>query len=200
VLPGAAAVFDKTRIRTREIAGIACIVLSAACIGLSRLAVTMTPAMLTDVPLLLRTAFLVGSAILFAVLLGLLGSKSSPPRTGYLLTLSAGLWLGTTAPGVGFMSVALQRLPQGISGSVALVGGLALLVAIVDSVLGVGTTQQAFRSGPAHVLVPMQYLPIQIIPLLSFFLVFRPFTPPAISIVLVIAGIAGIAIGAGLLR
>jgi len=35
---------------------------------------------------------------------------------------------------------------------------------------------------------------------LSFFLVFRPFAAPLTSIVLAIAGIAGIAVGSGLLR
>ena len=100
VLPAAAAIVEKTRIRAREAVGIACVVFSAVCIGMSRLAVTMTPAMLTEVPLLLRAALLVGSAAVLAVLLGLLGSRTRGLTAGYLLTLSAGLWLGTTGPGV----------------------------------------------------------------------------------------------------
>jgi hypothetical protein len=199
ILPLLAAVKDKTRIRSRELAGLACVVGSAVCIGLSRLTVTMSPAMLADVSLLLRTAALVGAAVVLALLLGAAGARTKRRAAGYLLTLAAGLWLGTTGPAVGFLAAALQRLPQGIDRMLLLAGGTALLVAVAGSVLGIAVTQRAFQHGSAHVLVPIQYLPVQMIPLLSFFLVFRPFTPAPASIGLALLGIVGIAAGAGML-
>jgi hypothetical protein len=199
VLPLLAAIFEKTRIAARAIGGIVCVVLSAVAIGLSRLSVDMKPAMLSDSHLLQRAAVLIGAGALAAVVLGLLGSRMKGSRAGYLLTLAAGCWLGTTAPAVGFITAGLQQLRTGLSASNAVVSGAALTVAIASSLFGIARTQQAFRHGPAYVLVPIQYLPIQAIPMLSFFVVFRPFAPALWSILLAVAGIGGIVAGSGLL-
>lgn len=199
VLPLAAAAVEKTTISRREMVGIAVVILSAIAIGFSRLAAEMTPALLSDMPRIVRGVMFILPVVLLAIILKRIAAQARGLRAGHLLTITAGLWLGVTAPSVGFLTAALRKLPQGIDASVLVVGGLALLLAIISSLLGIGTTQQAFRYGPAHQLIPIQYLPIQIVPVLSFLLVFRPFTPPLTSVLLAATGIAGIAIGAGLL-
>jgi len=66
-------------------------------------------------------------------------------------------------------------------------------------VLAVGLIQGAFVSGKASTVVPVQQVPIQIFPPLVFFLVYAPFRPSALSLVLVGSGVALVLAGAWLL-
>jgi uncharacterized membrane protein len=122
--------------------------------------------------------------------------KTNVSQRGILRTLNAGLllsqsnlWLGILMAflakwGTGKFSP-LDLLPVGISSGIVFAG----------SMLGIAETQRAFQFGEASKLIPIQYVPVQILPIAAYFMVFclsslNPFAAPLalVGIVLVLSG------------
>lgn len=106
-----------------------------------------------------------------------------------LLFVESNLWLGVlmgflTRWGTGRFSY-WDLLPVGAASGITFAG----------SMLGIAETQRAFRAGDAVRLVPVQHIPQQILPLVSYFTVFR-LTPPSRA-ALPLAGTAAVLIVAG---
>ena len=186
-------------IRRIDYLGMALVVVAVALFGLSRLAVDLGA---TDLfggeP---RRRFLVMNALVWAMSLALvIASRPMEPLRGWLLILAAGLsyalgnlWLGVGAAFVG-------RMVAGELGS-AMFAGLAVSLAAIlaGNVLSLVWTQQAFRFGRAAALIPLQQAPMQILPALSYFVVFLGRPPDPASPWLAGAGVLLILAGAALL-
>jgi hypothetical protein len=175
-------------VRGSDWAGVALIIVAVALLGLSRLSVDLRVIDVFGGPLLVRLA--VSTAALAVLAFGLqTASRGVPGARGPLLILGSGilfalgnLWLGVLMAGFArlFLGEVTTRNLAGVAAAAALVAATNLLSVV--------WTQNAFREGRATMLVPLQQVPMQVIPAASYFVVFLQAPADASSVLL--AGLA----------
>jgi drug/metabolite transporter (DMT)-like permease len=178
-----------------DIAGILLVIAAVTVFGLSQLSVDMQSIDLWEPAFLLRLGLFTGVVAALSFICHFI-QKTNVSQRGILRTLNAGLllsqsnlWLGILMAflakwGTGKFSP-LDLLPVGISSGIVFAG----------SMLGIAETQRAFQFGEASKLIPIQYVPVQILPIAAYFMVFclsslNPFAAPLalVGIVLVLSG------------
>jgi len=187
------------RIGMADAAGISLVIAAVISFGLSRMSVDMQ---LVD---LYEPAFLVrlGAFTLFVAALSLLchmTQKENARLRGILRTLNAGLLLSQSNLWLGLLMALIARWSAGrFSFPNLLFTALASGIVFAGSMLGIAETQRAFKFGQASRLIPIQYVPSQILPIAAYFAVFalRPATAQALPLAL--AGIVFVLFGAILL-
>jgi drug/metabolite transporter (DMT)-like permease len=65
---------------------------------------------------------------------------------------------------------------------------ISCIIMIAVNLLGIRQTQEAFKFGDAHNVIPMQQIPVQIMPVLYYFSVFSLKPPSRLSVVSILAG------------
>jgi len=199
VLALGAAKYAKERFRATEIAGIVLVMAAVTLFGLGRMSVDLRAAGMYETAFLARLGW-------FSVVLGVLcvgcylAQKRRPQWAGVLRTLDAGLLLSICNLWLGVMTVilvdwaqaqfALRLLPFVMLGSA--VTGMTGMLAIAE-------TQRAFAVGEASKLIPIQYVPSQIVPVLAYYLVFRLRPQNALTLPLTLCAVACVLLGAFLL-
>ena len=180
-------------------AGIGLVILAVGLLGFSGLAVDMTAINLFATDFLMRlTAFTAFFAAL-SLACHLLQSRIEALR-GVLRMVDAGLLLAQANLWVGVLLGFVALWSAGhFAPSHVLPLALATAVCAACSVLGTVETQRAFQVGDAAQLVPIQSVPQQILPLLSYFVVFRLVPPSSATVPLAAAAAALILAGSGLL-
>jgi drug/metabolite transporter (DMT)-like permease len=203
VLALAASRWGGERLGRRELVGIALVMAAVVAIGASGLRVDVFAESPAAPALLARTAAL-AAAMAALALLGAaaapLARRSGSPSSGpALLALASGSWLALSNLGIGVAQASAAWL--GREGGAPLAALLAASVATVAlaNLMAMALTQKAFVSGDASMVIPLQQVPAQVFPVLVFFLVYRPFRPSALSLVLVASGVALVLLGAWLL-
>jgi len=76
---------------------------------------------------------------------------------------------------------------------------ISAVILVLDNIFALGTLQSAFISGQANLIIPIQQVPIQIIPGFVFLLLFFLPVPSALSLVLFFAGVGMIVMSSFLL-
>ncbi|MDP3682852.1 MAG: hypothetical protein Q8S01_02875, partial [Ignavibacteria bacterium] len=80
-----------------------------------------------------------------------------------------------------------------------LLAGIASAIVFAGSMLGIAETQRAFQFGDASKLVPIQYVPVQILPIAAYFCVFGLTPSTQYTLPMAIGGIVLVLCGAALL-
>jgi drug/metabolite transporter (DMT)-like permease len=189
------------RLGAADVTGIALVMAGIALIGSSRLAVDVASADLHAPALLGRlAAFTAATTALGAAGLAVGATPGARGARGPLRSLASGLFF--TASNL-WLAEFLNAAGPWLSGTPLREGlGLAvasLCVMLASSVLGIVSTQYAYRVGDASRLVPIQMVPAQVAPLAAFVLVFRGAAPSAVAVPLAAGGAALVLAGAGLL-
>lgn len=178
-----------------DIAGILLVIAAVTVFGLSQLSVDMQSIDLWEPAFLLRLG-------LFTVVVAALSlichfiQKTNVRLRGILRTLDAGLLLSQSNLWLGILMAFLAKWGVGKFSSLDLLPVvIASGIVFAGSMLGIAETQRAFQFGEASKLVPIQYVPVQILPIAAYFIVFRlgsstPFAVPMAlgGIVLVLSG------------
>jgi drug/metabolite transporter (DMT)-like permease len=190
----------RERLDIREAVGVGLVILAVASFGLTHLAIDVLAVPITDGGLLLRsgayTAALAVAGAGCGVAAGRARKRARGDMEAVLHAVRAGvfysmgnLWLGFCAAGLaGFAGGVVDR-------STVVVFLLAVLLTAVGNLVGVVALQQALARGRASIAVPLQNGVSQVLPVLVFFLVYRPYVPGAGSLGLL--GAAGILLVAG---
>jgi hypothetical protein len=76
---------------------------------------------------------------------------------------------------------------------------ISAAILVLDNIFALGTLQSAFLSGQANLIIPIQQVPIQIIPGFVFLLIFFLPVPSALSLVLFFGGVSLIVMSSFLL-
>ena len=187
------------RIQIVDVAGISLVIAAVIVFGLSRLSVDMQSIDLYEPAFLVR----LGAFTMFVAALSLLChmmQKANARLRGILRTLNAGLLLSQSNLWLGVLMALLARWGAGrFSIPDLLFVVLASGIVFAGSMLGITETQRAFQYGEASRLIPIQYVPSQILPVTAYFVVFalRPATSQALPLAL--AGIVLVLSGAILL-
>ncbi len=199
VLAVGAVVLAHETLGPKDVAGILLVMGAVTLFGLSRLSVDMKAVDLYDAAFLVRLVAFTAVVAAFSAACYLLQRQSIRWR-GVLRTLDAGLllvqsnlWLGVF---VGFLTRGGngQLSPRDVPSA-----GVAVAIALAANFLAIAETQRAFQVGDAARLVPIQFLPQQILSLSSYFAVFALTPPVPAALPLAGAGVVVILVGSGLL-
>jgi len=188
----------------REISGIAIVMIAVLLIAASALTVDVGERHFLERDLVIRMGIVAGACGGISLILALIGFKfekdQDRAKTAALLALANGFLVGLSNLLLGPLAAAIARLVEGhlSAGEISFLLGAAVAVAILN-VLILGISQRALRAGDASIVIPVQQGPIQLIPILSFFLVYKPFEPPVIHIISASSGAALVLIGATIL-
>jgi hypothetical protein len=186
-------------LRKTDLAAVAIIVVAVALFGLSRLSIDLGGMDLLRASLVLRFAAMTAAVTVLALLLFVIARVRKAGR-GSLLIFAAGLLFSLGNLWLGVVMAALARIVSGAAHMPLVVAGaVALAVVIATNLVSVVWTQEAFRHGRAASLVPLQQVPIQIVPALSYFLVFLLSPPLPSSPYLAIGGVLLILVGSTIL-
>jgi hypothetical protein len=215
VLTLGAVIIQKERLTVREGAGIAMVGCAVVCFGLCRLSIDVYAYSLLDAGLLLRSAAFTAALVAIAVGCGAgaaaslrgaprkaSGGSSGPgaARASLFHAAAAGVWYCAGNLALGFILAGFARFAAGaFIPAEILVFLAASALCAAGNLLGVARTQHAFAHGRAVVAVPLQNGVSQVLPVLVFFLVYRPYVPAPASFAFMAAAAACLAAGALLL-
>jgi hypothetical protein len=179
--------------------GILLVMSAASLFGFSGLGINMKTVDLYDVAFLSR---LVG----FSAFVGILSlicyilQRGSGQLRGIYRTLNAGLLFVQSNLWLSIMMGFLYRWQGGafITRDLLPMAG-ATLIAALGSILGVTETQRAFQVGDASRLVPIQIMPQQILPLITYIAVFQLTPPTKEAFVFAGIGVVFVLVGSALL-
>jgi hypothetical protein len=202
VLAIGAVIVQKERVRAKEIAGIAFVVLAVTMFGLTRLSIDVGAASMKDPGLLVRAGGFAVVLIAIAVGCAAVARRRSAGAVAQasvrlesaasLHAVRAGTWYNLGNLGIGFITAGLARFAVGVFDPVEIAVFLVAVAATVaGNVYGIAATQHALAHGRATIAIPLQNAVTQVLPVAVFFLVYRPYVPTAGSIVfLVTAGVS----------
>jgi drug/metabolite transporter (DMT)-like permease len=180
-------------------AGIALVMVAVALFGLSGLGVDMAAIDPYDLAFVARLVVFTTAVAALSVACFLLQARSVRLR-GVARTLDAGLLLAQSNLWLGVLMAFWGRWQQGLFGGWDFLGlAVTSAVVVAGTALGTAETQRAFQVGDASKLMPIQSVPQQILPLLSYFAVFALTPPSDAALPLVGAGAALILAGTALL-
>jgi hypothetical protein len=180
-------------------AGILLVMVAVALFGLSGLAVDVQAIDVYDPAFVLR---LVAFSAVVAALSGacVLFQARNYPLRGVARTVDAGLLFAQSNLWLGVLMAFWARWQKGLFAGWDFLGlAIASTVIVAGTALGTAETQRAFRVGDASKLMPLQTVPQQILPLVSYFAVFALAPPTDAALPLVAAGAILILAGSALL-
>jgi hypothetical protein len=186
--------FQKERVKTKEIAGIILVVLAVTMFGLTRLSIDVLAISMKEPGLLTRAGIFSGVLMAIAVGCAFVARRMATGAGAQVATRSesaaalhasrAGMWYNLGNLGLGFITAGLARFGSGVLDPVEIVVFLvAVAITVMGNMYGIAATQHALAHGRAAVAIPLQNAVTQILPVVVFFLVYRPYVPAAESFV-----------------
>jgi hypothetical protein len=182
-----------------EIIGIAIMILGVFLLGLSETSVDIAGTDVMETGYLIRTSVFTGVIIILAVALYIWQWKDSRWRA-ILLSIVSGFQFALT----NYWISPLMAIIEDVFTGNARLGQIILfiissIILVGANIIGIGTLQKAFTTGQASNLVPIQQVPIQILPLAVYFYVFLETPSKISSYIFMITGVIGIIISSFLL-
>jgi hypothetical protein len=186
--------FQKERVKTKEIAGIIFVVLAVTMFGLTRLSIDVLAISMKEPGLLMRAGIFSGFLIAIALGCAFVARRMAAGAGAQAATRSesaaalhasrAGMWYNLGNLGLGFITAGLARFGSGVFDPMEIVVFLvAVALAVIGNMYGIAATQHALAHGRAAVAIPLQNVVTQILPVVVFFLVYRPYVPATESFV-----------------
>jgi hypothetical protein len=186
-------------LRRADLLAVGVVVLAVALFGASRLSIDLEEVNVLEGALAARFALMTAAAAVLAVVLYAVSGARQAWR-GLLVIVASGLLFALGNLWLGAVMAVLGRVVGGARDSATLLGGaVSLAVVIGTNVLSVVWTQTAFRHGKAATLMPLQQVPIQIVPVVSYFAVFLQTPPHPSSPYFVAGGVVLILVGSAIL-
>ena len=199
VLTYGAVRFTGESFRFLDFVGVMLVIFSVAFIGLSGLNVDLKSSMQKNPEILWRLVLMNAAIIAISVFCHFAQKKFENTRS-YIRIVNSGLLLSLSNLWLGILLIQCSLV---FNGRVTATNIILLLVSsamvMAGSMLGILETQRALLIGEVSKLIPMQYAPVQIIPVVSFYWVFMQQSPTKFALPLVGAGIFFVLVGALLL-
>lgn len=180
-----------------DILGILLIIAAVACFGFSQLSVNIRQVDLWEPAFLLRLAIFTAAVTALSAVFHFSQNKIQS-WSALLRTLNAGLLLAQTELWLGILLGFLARWISGGSARDFLASGAAAVILLVSNLLGIAENQRTLQIGEAAKMIPIQNIPIQILPVVSYLTVFF-LKPGSSALMFTPAGIVLVLAGSGLL-
>ena len=177
------------KLNYKEIAAIFVIIIAVTFIGLSGLSIEMSEKNLLDPPFLFRMFISTGILVLIAIIFQIIQEKI-PRVKEILLALISGLMLSLSnfwiIPFIGSLG---NMFGGTFYIEIFLLFIISCIILITANIFGIIKMSQAFRSGKASFLVPIQNVPIQITPSILYFFVFMMIISRMMSVIFFVIGV-----------
>ena len=173
-----------------EILGILFMIAGVTFLGLSELTIDVSTFDIFNSGFIFR---IIGFsiAILFLAIIIEIFRRKYPKKKGFMLAIEAGLILSLNTVWASPGSTVVAHIVDGIIIEEEIIFGIIILIVVLLIVaIGITIGQISFKYGQANVLVPLTNLPIQVIPVIAFFIVFLSIPPNTLSVIFVIVGFA----------
>lgn len=182
-----------------EIIGIIVMIVGVFFLGFSEMSVDIMELDVMETGFLIRTGVFTGVIIFLAIILYIWQFKT-PRWRAILLSIVSGFQFALT----NYWISPLMAIMEDVFTGNAVLGQIILfiissLILVGAQIIGIGTLQKAFTTGQASNLVPIQQVPIQILPIVSYFYVFFQTPANLISYFYMSAGVIAIIISSFLL-
>jgi len=182
-----------------DIAGILLVIAAVTFFGLSQLSVDMQSIDLWEPAFLLRLGLFTAVVATLSLICHFI-QKTNVRLRGILRTLDAGLLLSQSNLWLGILMAFLAKWGAGKFAALDLLPVvIASGIVFAGSMLGIAETQRAFQFGEASKLVPIQYVPVQILPIAAYFIVFCLSSSNPAGVPMALGGIVLVLSGAVLL-
>ena len=186
-------------LKKEEITGILLMIIAIFLLGISELSIDITNIDLLEIGLVFRMAIFTVTLFLGSILCEILQRKSKKFK-GILLAISSGFQFSLT----NFWIAPLMGVIAHIFGGTSSLGEFILFlccvaILIVGSIIGIMKITQAFQVAQASNMIPIQQVPIQVTPVLFYFIVFMLAPPSFLSIIYMSVGVIIILISSFLL-
>ncbi|NHJ22564.1 MAG: hypothetical protein EAX91_16575 [Candidatus Lokiarchaeota archaeon] len=189
----------KERLGKEEILGILLMIAGIMLIGLSELSIDVFVFNILDTGFILRLIIFTTIILSLAISLEILHRKYANYK-GVILAIEAGLILSINTIWASPGTTVVTHLINGIIVGAEIIFGIIIgIFLLVIMTIGITIGQIALKYGQANVLAPLTNVPIQIIPLIAFFLIFLAVPASILSIIFVIVGFILIVISSFLL-
>lgn len=174
-------------LKKEEILAIAFIILAVFLLSFSELDVKTSEINLLDIGFLIRLTIYSTTLFTLSILFEVFQKKNQKYK-GLLLAILSGFMFAISNVWVGIM---MGVISQGFSNPGHII--LFILSSIIlplTNALGIIKINQAFKEGKAHVMIPVQQIPLEITPIIIYFVVFLLPSPKIYSLpFIIIAGV-----------
>lgn len=173
-----------------EIIGILLMIAGVTLLGLSELTIDVFAFNIFDSGFIFRIISFSITTLFISIVIEILRRKYARNK-GLLLAIEAGLILSLNTVWASPGSTVVAHIVDGIIIEEEIIFGIIILIVII-LILAVGITvgQISLKYGQANVLVPLTNVPIQVMPVIAFFIVFLSIPPNALSLIFVMIGFA----------
>jgi len=186
-------------LKKEEIIGIILMIIAIFSLGLSELSIDITGIDILAFDLIINMTIFTILLFLGSFICEILQRKIERLK-GILLAISSGFQFSLT----NFWIAPLMAVIAHVFGGNASLGEIILFIAcavilITASIIGIMKIQQSFKVANASLMIPIQQVPIQITPVIAYFLVFTLMPPTILPILYVIFGVSLIILSSFLL-
>ena len=186
-------------LKKEEIIGIILMITAIFSLGLSELSVDIAGIDILAFDLIINMTIFTILLFLGSFICEILQRKIERLK-GILLAISSGFQFSLT----NFWIAPLMAVIAHVFGGNASLGEIILFIAcavilITASIIGIMKIQQSFKVANASLMIPIQQVPIQITPVIAYFLVFTLMPPTILPILYVIFGVSLIILSSFLL-
>ena len=171
-----------------EILGILLMIVGVSLLGLSDLSIDVSTFNILDSSFILRiivfTIVVLSLAIIFDVL-----RRKYEKYKGFLMAIESGLILSLNtvwaSPGT---TVVTHVIDEIIIEEEIIFGIIVVIILLLILAIGITIGQISLKYGQANILAPLTSVPIQIIPIIAFFIIFLSTPPNILSVIFMIIG------------
>lgn len=155
--------------------GILLMIVGIFFLGYSNLSISIINFDYTEIGFVTRTTIFTGISLGLCIAFKLI-SKKSPRFCSILLALVSGLMISLSNFWISILIGTIAQVFGGVANWVQLVLFIcAAAILCLSNVYGLAVLQEAFKSGQASNLIPVQQVPIQITPVFYYFYIFMAF-------------------------
>jgi len=173
-----------------EVIGILLMIAGVSILGLSELTIDVFTFNIFDAGFIVRLICFSIAILFLAIILEIFRRKYTK-NEGLIFAIEAGLILSLNTVWASPGSTIVSHIVDGIIREEEIFFGIIIFIVILLIVaVGITIGQISLKYGQANVLVPLTNVPIQVIPVIAFFIVFQSIPPNVISVIFVIIGFA----------
>jgi hypothetical protein len=189
----------KEKLGKEEIIGILLMIVGITLLGLSDLSIDVSAFNILNSGFIMR--IVVFSVIILSLVIGFeVFSRKYAKSKGIIKAIEAGLILSLNTVWASPGTTVVTHIIDGIMIEEEIIFGVIILIIILLVVaIGIALGQISLKYGQANVLIPLTNVPIQIIPVISFFIIFLSIPTSILSIIFCVVGFAFIIISSFML-
>jgi len=171
-----------------EILGILLMIAGVSFLGLSNLSIDVSTFIILDSGFILRIIVFTIVVLCLAVIFEVLRRKHEKYK-GLIMAIESGLVLSLNTVWASPGTTVVTHVVDGIIIEEEIIFGIIIgIILLLIVAIGITIGQISLKYGQANILAPLNSVPIQIIPIIAFFIIFLSTPPNILSVIFMIIG------------